>query len=84
MLVKKDESLRDTFKQTAAGEDPNSLLEHVETLPVAALLIDEAQFFTPKQVDDMLRIAVLDNVPVLAYGIRTDFQTTAFPERAGL
>lgn len=79
MLVKKDESLRDAFKQTAAGEDPNSLLEHVETLPVAALLIDEAQFFTPKQVDDMLRIAVLDNVPVLAYGIRTDFQTTAFP-----
>ena len=32
MLVKKDESLRDAFKQTAAGEDPNSLLEHVETL----------------------------------------------------
>jgi thymidine kinase len=46
---------------------------------VACLLIDEAQFLTSEQVDDLLRIAVLDGVPVLAYGIRTDFQTHAFP-----
>ena len=46
---------------------------------VACLLIDEAQFLTREQVDDLLRIAVLDGVPVLAYGIRTDFQTQAFP-----
>lgn len=46
---------------------------------VACLLIDEAQFLTPAQVDDLLRVAVLDRVPVLAYGIRTDFRTEAFP-----
>jgi len=46
---------------------------------VSALLLDEAQFLTETQVDDLLRIAILDNVPVLAYGIRTDFQTVAFP-----
>lgn len=46
---------------------------------MAALLIDEAQFLTAKQVDDLLRIAVLDGVPVLTYGIRNDFQTQAFP-----
>lgn len=46
---------------------------------VACLLVDEAQFLTDEQVDDLLRIAVLDDVPVLAYGIRTDFQTVAFP-----
>ena len=46
---------------------------------VSCLLIDEAQFLTPTQVDDALRIALLDDVPVLAYGIRTDFQTVAFP-----
>ena len=46
---------------------------------VACLLIDEAQFLTRDQVDDLLRIAVLDDVPVLAYGIRTDFLTEAFP-----
>ena len=51
---------------------------------VACLLIDEAQFLTPTQVDDLLRIVVEDRLPVLAYGIRTDFQTRAFPGSARL
>ncbi len=46
---------------------------------VACLLLDEAQFLSVDQVDDLLRIAILEDVPVLAYGIRTDFQTIAFP-----
>lgn len=46
---------------------------------VSALLVDEAQFLTESQVDDLLRIAILEDIPVLAYGIRTDFQTVAFP-----
>jgi thymidine kinase len=46
---------------------------------VSALLLDEAQFLSETQVDDLLRIAILAGVPVLAYGIRTDFQTVAFP-----
>jgi thymidine kinase len=46
---------------------------------IAYLLIDEAQFLTREQVDQALEIAVLDNVPVLAYGIRTDFLTNGFP-----
>lgn len=47
--------------------------------PVSCFLVDEAQFLTERQVDDLLRIAIVDGVPVLAYGIRTDFQTVAFP-----
>lgn len=46
---------------------------------VACLLVDEVQFLSEQQVDDLFRIAVEQNVPVLAYGIRTDFQTIAFP-----
>lgn len=46
---------------------------------IACLLIDEAQFLTRDQVDQALEIAVLDDVPVLAYGIRTDFLTNGFP-----
>ncbi|MDO5719104.1 MAG: thymidine kinase [Actinomycetaceae bacterium] len=79
MLVQADDAFRDMFLRIASGDDPHSLVPHVETQPVAALLIDEAQFFTPAQIDDMFRVAILDNVPVLAYGIRTDFQTVAFP-----
>ena len=46
---------------------------------VSCLLVDEAQFLGEGQVDDLLRIAIIEDVPVLAYGIRTDFQTVAFP-----
>ena len=46
---------------------------------VSCLLIDEGQFLSSDQVDDLLRIALMDDIPVIAYGIRTDFQTVAFP-----
>ena len=46
---------------------------------LACVLIDEAQFLTPEQVDQALAIAVLDEIPVVALGIRTDFRTKAFP-----
>ncbi|PSL38670.1 thymidine kinase [Labedella gwakjiensis] len=46
---------------------------------VSCLLVDEAQFLESAQVDGLLRVALLEGVPVLAYGIRTDFLTEAFP-----
>ena len=46
---------------------------------VGCVLIDEAQFLTPEQVDQALAVAVLDEIPVVAFGIRTDFRTKAFP-----
>ena len=55
------------------------LVESESGLPVKCLLVDEAQFLSEGQVDDLLRIAIIADVPVLAYGIRTDFQTVAFP-----
>lgn len=46
---------------------------------IACVLIDEAQFLTSEQVDQALAVAVLDGIPVVAFGIRTDFRTRAFP-----
>jgi thymidine kinase len=46
---------------------------------IGCLLIDEAQFLSREQVEQALAIAVLDDVPVIAYGIRTDFRTAGFP-----
>ncbi|MBD8658923.1 thymidine kinase [Frigoribacterium sp. CFBP 8754] len=54
-------------------------VRHETGSDLACLLVDEVQFLSPEQVDDLLRIAVLEDVPVLAYGIRTDFRTLAFP-----
>lgn len=56
-----------------------ALIPDARPRDVACLLVDEAQFLTPAQVDDLFRIAVEDGIPVLAYGIRTDFLTAAFP-----
>lgn len=68
-----DEDIYDKFQR----ERERVLAEHEQ--PVSCLLVDESQFLSEAQVDDLLRIALLDDVPVLAYGIRTDFQTVAFP-----
>jgi len=46
---------------------------------VDCIITDEAQFFTPKQIEEFFEIAVENNVPVICYGIRTDFQRNLFP-----
>jgi thymidine kinase len=63
----------------AVFEAERDVLRRETGAEVACLLIDEAQFLTGAQVDDLLRIATIEDVPVIAYGIRTDFQTVAFP-----
>jgi thymidine kinase len=52
--------------------------------PVACLLIDEAQFLTPEQVRQLHRLAHQHPVPVLCYGLRSDFRGEAFPGAAAL
>lgn len=84
LLVEPEDNLRARFRALAAGVEPEALVDNLSLPPVACLLVDEAQFLTPEQVEDLLRIAVLDDVPVLAYGIRTDFRTRSFPGSARL
>ena len=42
-------------------------------------LVDEAQFLAPSIIEDLRRITVNPGVPVICYGLRTDFQTKLFP-----
>lgn len=43
------------------------------------VIVDEAQFLTPKQVDSLARIVDDYGVPVICYGLRADFQGNLFP-----
>jgi len=43
------------------------------------VLVDEAQFLAPEVVEDLRRISVRPGVPVICYGLRTDFKTRLFP-----
>jgi thymidine kinase len=51
---------------------------------VACVLVDEAQFLTEVQVGQLAHICDVIGIPVLAYGLRTDFQGALFPGSARL
>ena len=55
-----------------------SVLYETRPLP-ACILIDEAQFLTEAQVFDLHRLVHTRGVPVICYGIRSDFQGHSFP-----
>ncbi|MGE3693382.1 MAG: thymidine kinase [Novosphingobium sp.] len=52
--------------------------------PLACVLVDEAQFLTPRQVWQLARLADEAKIPVLCYGLRTDFRGDLFPGSATL
>lgn len=47
--------------------------------PVACVLVDEAQFLSADQVDQLTDVVDLLGIPVMCYGLRTDFQGELFP-----
>ena len=59
------------------------LEEHRET-PLACVLVDEAQFLTRDQVWQLASLADRAGIPVICYGLRTDFQGELFPGSAAL
>ena len=64
-LIEKEENVYEIFANNE--EKPN------------AIIVDEAQFLEPKQVDELMEIVVKLNIPVICYGLRTDFKTKGFP-----
>ncbi|MGO2747658.1 thymidine kinase [Microbacterium sp.] len=85
-LIPSDGDARALFGQERARMQQRNAERLIPAAPidVACLLVDEAQFLTAEQVDDLFRIAVDDGIPVMAYGIRNDFRTHAFPGSARL
>ncbi len=51
---------------------------------IACVFIDEAQFLTKTQVWQLSRVADELDIPVMCYGLRTDFQAKLFPGSAEL
>lgn len=69
----------------APGDDlfTQIALEHASA-PLSCVLVDEAQFLTPEQVRALARVVDELDVPVLCYGLRTDFRGELFPGSAQL
>ena len=62
-----EEMMREKTKKAAPGER------------IDVIISDESQFFTIEQIDQLRKIVDLDDIPVLCFGLRTDFQTKLFP-----
>lgn len=63
---------------------PDTVFSRAPLGDVACLLIDEAQFLSPSQVRQLHRMAHLERLPVMCWGLRSDFRGEAFPGSAAL
>lgn len=59
--------------------EKNELISNLNLDGIKAIIVDEAQFLTPEQVYDLWDITKDKNIPVIAYGLRSDFRTDLFP-----
>lgn len=53
--------------------------EYKKTGKFDVIISDEAQFFTPEQIDQLRTLVDEEDIPVLCFGLRTDFLTHFFP-----
>ncbi|GHC60282.1 thymidine kinase [Limoniibacter endophyticus] len=64
----------------AEGDDLFSIISEMHAVePIACVFIDEAQFLSARQVWQLARVSDRNGIPVMAYGLRTDFQGKLFP-----
>lgn len=64
---------------TAVSDEDSILSMYRKGNPVDVIIVDECQFLTPAQVDELRYIVDGYRIPVLCFGLRTDFQTKLFP-----
>lgn len=61
----------------------DNVFDHIlradEAKKVDAVFVDEAQFLTEDQVWQLARVADTLRIPVMCFGLRTDFQGKLFP-----
>jgi thymidine kinase len=63
-----------------AGDSMRALFENENRrTPLDVIIVDEAQFLTVSQVNELKDLADFSDIPVLCFGLRTDFQTKMFP-----
>jgi thymidine kinase len=74
----------DAHKFDPATDIWNAITAEHTSRPLACVLVDEAQFLSREQVIDLARVADEAKIPVLCYGLRTDFEAELFPGSAAL
>ncbi|MBV6323356.1 thymidine kinase [Duganella violaceipulchra] len=70
-------------RQTEVFDAGTNFLDLIDQ-KIACLLIDEAQFLSTVQVQQLHQLAQVRGIPVITYGLRTDFRGEPFPGSAYL
>ena len=65
-VIPPDMNIYDRFRETKRGS-------------CDVIIVDECQFLTEDQIDQLRTIVNDENIPVMCFGLRTDFQTRLFP-----
>jgi thymidine kinase len=90
-LIKPQTDIRDgngLVKSRAGLEAPAYVLPYTEnvyqsyqklTEQIDVIIVDESQFLSEEQVDQLSMIVIDFNIPVLCFGLRADFRTKMFP-----
>ncbi len=90
-LIKPQTDIRDgngLVKSRAGLEAPAYVLPYTEdvyqsyqklTEQIDVIIVDESQFLSEAQVDQLSMIVIDYNIPVLCFGLRADFRTKMFP-----
>ncbi|MPQ42525.1 thymidine kinase [Clostridium tarantellae] len=64
-------------------EKEDNIMEMIEefskqSLKIHCVIVDEVQFLKSHHIDELFEIAVNKDIPVICYGLRTDFQMNGF------
>lgn len=76
-VIKDNDDITLIFKTAMA--DIVASNEVVKTNKIDVIICDECQFFTEEQIDQLKYIAENENIPVICFGLRSDFRTKLFP-----
>ena len=78
-ILKSRIGLQSKVQMIAPDTDLYQLFSDTKKDTCDVIIVDECQFMTPKQIDELRYIVNDFNIPVMCFGLRTDFQTRMFP-----
>ena len=78
-LLRSRIGLSATVEVIAPGVDVYKLFGDTRAGKCDVIIVDECQFLTEEQIDQLRAVVNDYNIPVMCFGLRTDFQTRLFP-----
>ena len=78
-ILKSRIGLQAAVQTIMPGEDIYDLFSRERNGKCNVVIVDECQFMTPEQIDQLRCIVNDFDTPVICFGLRTDFQTKLFP-----